>query len=636
MPKWGQMTWRPAFGAWRDAGGVHFRVWAPRALRVDVVLEGEGVRPLAPGTDGCFTGTFADLRSGLLYRYRIDGRGPYPDPASRFQPSGVTGPSELVEADRFSWSDARWSPPALSQLVLYELHVGTFAGQGTFASVAARLPDLVALGVTAVELMPVADFPGDRNWGYDGVALFAPARCYGRPDDLRGLVDQAHALGLAIVLDVVYNHVGPDGAYHAVYSPSYFSTRHRSPWGAAVNLDGPDSRMVREFLIENALHWLHEYHVDGLRLDATHALIDESPRHWLAALAARVRASGLARSVYLIAEDERNLVTLVEPAERGGYGLDAVWADDFHHQVRRLTAGDSEGYFREFSGSGADLAATVKRGWFFCGDRPARDGRREPRGTDPVGTPLERFVICLQNHDQVGNRAFGARLHHQIDLARYRAASALLLCAPETPLLFMGQEWAATTPFLYFTDHEPGLGRRVTEGRRREFRHFSEFADPSAARRIPDPQARATFDSSRLDRTERYREPHASVWRLYQALLRLRRSEPTLQASVTSGELHIETVGDRTILMTRADGSDRLLVAVHFGEAASVEVVQAAPAAASGTDEARWEVVLTTEDAAFTTDGCPPRLTGAASAPTIEFQGPAAIILKAAGRGRAS
>ena len=325
--------WRASLGACCVPGGVRFCVWAPTATRVEVVLESDTpprVHTLAREADGTFVGAVEGARAGSRYRYRLDGTGPYPDPASRFQPDGVHGMSEVIDAGGFHWTDAGWRGVRLADLVVYELHVGTFAPRGTFAAVIGRLPYLRDLGVTAIELMPVADFPGRRNWGYDGVALFAPARCYGRPDDLRALVDAAHRMGLGVLLDVVYNHFGPDGNYLGRFSPYYFSKRHQTPWGDAVNLDGPHSDMVRSFFIENARHWIHEYHIDGLRFDATHALIDDSPRHFLATLTQHVRATVSDRTVLLIAEDHRNLAHIVRAPRDGGWGLDAVWADDFH------------------------------------------------------------------------------------------------------------------------------------------------------------------------------------------------------------------------------------------------------------------------------------------------------------------
>ncbi|MBP1685048.1 MAG: malto-oligosyltrehalose trehalohydrolase [Deltaproteobacteria bacterium] len=620
-------VWQPSWGAWRDSEGVRFRVWAPGRRRVDVVLEAPQqtnvVATLTPAADGSFSAVIPHAAPGDRYRYRLDGEGPYPDPASRFQPDGVHGPSAIIDPCSFSWTDAGWRGVRLNDLVVYELHVGTFTPAGTFAGMMHRLPYLRDLGVTAIEVMPVADFAGSRNWGYDGVAWFAPARCYGQPDDLRRLVDNAHGLGLAVILDVVFNHVGPDGAYLATFSPYYFSTRHQTPWGDAINLDGPHSETVRSVLLEAALHWLHEYHIDGLRLDATHALIDDSPQPFLAELTSRIRTAVSGREVVLIAEDHRNLADMVRPVARGGWGLDGVWADDFHHQTRRALAGDRDGYYRDFSGSLSDLATTLRRGWFYCGQHSQHFGAA--RGTDPAGLAPSQFVICLDNHDQIGNRAFGERLHHQIDLATYRAASVLLLCAPQTPLLFMGQEWAASAPFQYFTDHNPQLGKLITEGRRREFKEFSAFSDPQARARIPDPQDPATFVRSRLDWSEAEREPHAALVRLYHALLRLRRTEPLLRAAGWNG-FGALAVNEHCLLLRKQDGSGTLLVVIHLRHAGSVNLREPF----WQLPHASWQILLSSEDQAFAVDAIPIRVDLDGSWPEFVFARPGALILKRA------
>ena len=597
---------------------MRFRVWAPKRSRVDVIIESDGgtsMHPLTRATDGTFSAFIAGITAGNRYRYRLDGEGAYPDPTSRFQPEGVHGPSEVVDASRFEWSDTTWQGVRLDELVVYELHVGTFSPRGTFDGLLERLAYLRDLGVTAIESMPVADFPGARNWGYDGVALFAPARCYGRPDDLRRVVDAAHRLGLGVLLDVVYNHLGPDGNYLECFSPYYFSQRHQTPWGAAVNLDGPHSEMVRAFFIENALHWVHEYHVDGLRFDATHALIDDGPRHFLAELSSRVRSSVSGRNVVLIAEDHRNLSHMVRSEAEGGWGLDAVWADDFHHQMQRALAGDREGYYEDYSGSVADVATTLRRGWFFCGEYSTH--LRRPRGTDPSGLAPQHFVICLQNHDQVGNRAFGERLHHQIDLAAYRAATVLLLCAPQTPLLFMGQEWAASAPFLFFTDHDAKLGKLITAGRRREFKSFAAFADATVRERIPDPQAAATFERSRLNWSESVQEPHASTLRLYQELLALRHAEPARQGS-RRNDFDVTVAADGALLGRRVAAGSTLVAVVQLLGAGAVRL----------NEPGRFEQVLSTEDQRFAADPQPVRIAPAGDALVLHFTRPGAVILR--------
>jgi maltooligosyltrehalose trehalohydrolase len=611
--------WKASLGATFVGYGCRFRVWAPEASLVSVVLEGGGDYPMGKSADGYFHITVPGCEPGNLYRYRVDGQGPFPDPASRFQPRGVHGPSQIVDPSAFAWSDHGWTGIAREDLILYELHAGTFTPEGTFLSAAARLPELQELGVTAVELMPVADFAGDRNWGYDGVALFAPARCYGTPDELRRFVDTAHRLGLAVFLDVVYNHFGPDGAYHSAFSEHYFSKAHNSPWGDGINFDGPNSEPVRDFVIENALHWVHEYHVDGLRLDSTHAIVDDSPRHIVASLASAVRTSLAAsgRRGIVIAEDVRNVASIVQAEHDGGWGLDAVWADDFHHQVRRALAGDHDGYYEDFDGSATAIAETARKGWFYCGQYAPHYGKE--RGTDPTGLEYTRFVLLLQNHDQIGNRAFGDRLHHTIDVAAYRAASALLLVLPEIPLLFMGQEWAASTPFLFFTDHHPELGLAVTEGRRREFGTFRAFANPEIRDAIPDPQALSTFVSSRLCRREREQEPHASVLRLYGALLALRKSEPALRGAGRSGELTAAASGEDALIIRREAGGREVLAVIRLRGAGAVDL-------GAWLADGGWQTVLTTEDPRFATDGVPPAIDLAGAA--IRFERPGAVLLR--------
>lgn len=516
----------PALGAEPDRRGVSFAVWAPTHDRVEVLLE-DGVRvALRKDADGFHRGRVEGIGAGARYRVALDGGPAFPDPVSRFQPEGVHGPSEVVDPRAFAWTDADWPGLDLSALSIYELHVGTFTPEGTFDALRRCLPYLAELGVSAVELMPVHDFPGSRGWGYDPAALFAPCRAYGSPDDLRRLVDEAHGLGLGVLLDVVYNHLGPDGAYWAAFGP-VLTDRHQTAWGKAINLDQEHARGVRDALLLNAIRWLTEYHVDGLRLDAIFALADNSSEHWLAELSRRVaEVAGPKR--LLIAEDHRNLAHVVRPRERGGYGLDAVWADDFHHLMRRFLTGDRHGWFRDFPSSTAALAECIESRWYH---------RSPPRGTPADDLPYERFVTCIQNHDQVGNRPAGDRLHHVVAPAVYRAASALLLFAPQTPLLFMGQEWAASTPFLYFTDHEAELGAKVSRGRRAEFADFPGFAGD-----VPDPQAPSTFEASKLDHEERSRPPHRHVHALYRALLeaRSRLSGPVRAESPAEGLVIIE------------------------------------------------------------------------------------------------
>jgi maltooligosyltrehalose trehalohydrolase len=606
------------FGALPERDGVRFRAFegASRPLHLELRTgAAAGLHRLESRGDGTQERLIPGAGAGDLYSYVIDGAR-RPDPASRFQPDGVHGPSEVIDPDPFRWRRDSW-PLERQNLVIYELHVGTFTDRGTFAAARERLPELQALGVTAIELMPVAEFPGRRNWGYDGVGLYAPSHHYGRPDDLRALVDAAHRLGIAVLLDVVYNHLGPEGAYLPQFQPEYLTDRHETPWGSAVNLDGPGAPTVRSFIVDNAVHWVREYRLDGLRLDATHSLHDDSRTHIVSEIAAAVRTAA-GRPVAIFAEDHRNLSPLVEARERGGWGLDGIWADDFHHVVQCRLAGDAHGYYMDYSGSTDELARTLTQGWLFTGQHSRHSGQR--RGTDPSSTPMDRFLVCLQNHDQIGNRAAGDRLHHTIDHASWRAVSTLLLTSPMTPLLFMGQEWAASAPFQYFTDLEPQLGRLVTEGRRREFEDFPEFADRSALARIPDPQDPATFERSRLDWSERASPAHAGCLALYTELLRLRRTHRALAAS-EAVSADAEAAGEDAVVLRREDEGRRFVIVVRLAGAGPVVVEVDPPCTDAG-------VVLTTEDHRFAGDPQPPRIDVGPGRIAIEFGRPGAVILE--------
>jgi maltooligosyltrehalose trehalohydrolase len=614
-------------GVWFKNQNAHVRVWAPEARSIDLVLEstkGSSPRlPLKSTGDGYFTGRFPEIPAGTQYRFLVDGDRALPDPASRFQPEGVHGPSQVVDPAQFAWTDATWTGLSMEDLILYELHVGTFSPEGTFNGVRKKLQHLQSLGITAIELMPVADFPGDRGWGYDGVDLFAPARCYGTPDDLRQLVDDAHTMNIGVFLDIVYNHLGPEGAYLGAFSPYYFSSRHKSPWGDAVNLDNTHCRPVRDFFIENALHWIHEYHIDGLRLDATHAMVDDSATHFLQELTEKVNTSlRQERKVLLIAEDDRNLAKLIQPVDQGGYGLDGVWADDFHHQIRRMLAGDDDGYFQDFTGDTEDLAQTIRQGWFYTGQKSAF--RKTPRGTPTTGIPPQKFVHCIQNHDQVGNRALGDRLNATLDPAAFRAVSALLLLSPATPLIFMGQEWGASAPFCYFTDHPEALGKSVTEGRRNEFRHFKAFSDPESRKTIPDPQALSTFLNCKLNWDESNREPHAGTLRLYRELLKLRNTEPALQSSENSF-FEVRALDANTLALKRQTSHrNSLLVVACLKNSGRVD--SGPSPVMRPPDGCQWRLLLTTEDAAFTSSSRLPQVTLKSGAVMLNFQGPCTAV----------
>jgi maltooligosyltrehalose trehalohydrolase len=608
-----------ALGATPHGSRTHFRVWAPEHTCVELRLERSGARELRALTrdsEGYWSAALDDVRAGDLYRYRLgnDDRRAFPDPASRFQPDGVHGPSEVIDLGGFRWTDRDWQPPRRDDLTIYELHIGTFSPQGTFRGAMDRLAYLAQLGVGAIELMPVGDFPGARNWGYDGVAIFAPSRAYGRPEDLQALVNAAHQHGIAVILDVVYNHFGPDGAYANAFSPYYFTDRHKSPWGQGVNMDGPHSADVRGFFIANALHWIREYHIDGLRLDATHAIQDDGPRHFLEELTTTIREA-VPRPVLVTAEDHRNLASMLLPPSGGGWGIDAVWADDFHHQVRVHVARDREGYYKDYTGSAEDIAGTIRQGWFFTGQHSTHHGH--PRGTRPEAIDPRQFVVCVQNHDQVGNRADGTRLNHQVDGATFRAISALLLVVPETPLIFQGQEWATRAPFLFFTDHGEELGRSVTDGRREEFASFAAFADPARRAAIPDPQAPETFERSRLPWHELAQPEHASMLRLYQRVIGLRATAAALRAS-DRGSFDARALDAETIVIVRRGGDQRVWIVVRLAGGGTVTVCGAAAA----------HTLLTTEDPDLTVDPAPLEIMPQGEHANVRFVRPGAVILQ--------
>ncbi|GAC1319654.1 MAG: malto-oligosyltrehalose trehalohydrolase [Acidimicrobiales bacterium] len=506
-------------------------MWAPRAAKVDIVTEDRARHPLTPTGGGWWHS--GPLLPGTRYRLSVDDGEARPDPRSPWQPEGLDGPSATVDHGAFAWTDGRWNGPRpLASAVFYELHVGTFDPQGTFDGVIAHLDHLRSLGVTHLELMPVNEFPGVRGWGYDGVLLYAPHHAYGGPEGLKRLVDAAHAVGLAIVLDVVYNHLGPSGNHLADFGP-YFTDRYATPWGDAVNLDGEGSDEVRRFFIDNALMWLRDYHVDALRLDAVHALLDASATHLLEQLAAEVSTlSGhVGRQFQLIAESDLNDPRIVARREVGGYGIDAQWSDDFHHALHAVVTGETEGYYADF-GSLHQLATALTRAWVYAGEYSPHRGR--VHGRLPLGIPGWRFLGYLQDHDQIGNRATGDRVAASVSTGRLLAGAAIVACAPFTPLLYMGEEWGTTSPFPYFVDHtDADLADAVREGRRREFAAFGW--DPMS---IPDPQDPQTHRRAVLDWHEQQVEPHATVLAWHRALLELRHRRPEL----TDGRLDLADV----------------------------------------------------------------------------------------------
>jgi maltooligosyltrehalose trehalohydrolase len=555
----------------QPAGGVHFRVWAPKCRKVEVVLEGEiiagsemlqRVVELEPGEDGYFADLAADATNGSLYRYRLDEGKTYPDPASRYQPHGPDGPSQVVDPDAYSWSDKRWKGLTLEGQVLYELHLGTFTREGTWTAAAQRLSRLAELGVTAVEVMPVAEFPGAYGWGYDGVDLFAPYHHYGTPDDMRRFVDQAHALAIGVLLDVVYNHLGPDHCYHHAFS-QYYPHRKRpgNDWGDSLNFDGPKSGRVREYFIANAGYWISEYHLDGLRLDATQAIHDNSKENMIAAVCKHARAAAGKRNVLLVAENEPQNVRLIGQEEQGGYGLDGLWNDDFHHSARVALTGHAEAYYCDFRGTAQELISAVKWGYLFQGQ--IAKWPRKRRGTCAFGVPAARFVTYLENHDQVANSALGLRIRELTSPGRYRALTALWLLAPQTPMLFQGQELGTSKPFLYFSDHRDHLADLVREGRREELAGFRSTTHPALRDFLPDPSSPESFEVSKLDEPENYADLPA--YALIHDLLKLRREDEIFREQ-TSQRLHGAVLGPEAfVLRYFSKGTDCRLILINLG-----------------------------------------------------------------------
>jgi maltooligosyltrehalose trehalohydrolase len=543
---------------------------------VEVVLEAGGpgagtATLLNPEPGGYHSGRVAAARVGSRYRYRLDGKDAFPDPASRFQPEGPHGPSEVIEPDAFRWTDRDWQGVTLRGQVIYEMHIGTFTPEGTWKAAIQELAELARLGVTVLEVMPVAEFPGRFGWGYDGVDFFAPTRLYGSPNDFRRFVDAAHAAGLGVILDVVYNHFGPDGCYLKQFSDSYFSTKHKTEWGEALNYDGPGSAAVREFITTNAAYWIEEYHLDGLRLDATQSIFDDSTDHILAAVgrSARAAAARHGRSIILFAENEPQHTRLVRPVDQGGYGLDGLWNDDFHHTAKVALTGKTGAYYSDYRGSPQEFISALKYGYLYQGQRYA--WQKKGRGTPTFGVPPAAFAVFLQNHDQVANSGRGLRGHQLTSPGRWRALTALTLLAPGTPILFQGQEFASSSPFLFFVDHNPELARLVRQGRGDFLAQFPSLAAPEARAIFADPGDEKTFRACKLDFSERQRHP--DTYALHEDLLRLRREDPVFAAQRPGG-LDGAVLGDGAFVLRffGTDGDDRLLL-VNLGKDLHLEVV---------------------------------------------------------------
>ena len=513
----------------QQGGVADARVWAPNCRTVEVVIERSGraedVIRLEREADGFFAGRIDDVQAGDRYWYQLDANRRRPDPVSRFQPEGPHGPSAIVDPSQFRWTDAHWRGLSREGQVLYEVHIGTFTPEGTWAAAAERLHDVVDVGVTVIQMMPVADFAGGRGWGYDGVNLYAPTHLYGTPDDLRRFVDRAHALKLGVILDVVYNHLGPDGNYLSEFSTDYFTDRYSNDWGRSLNFEGPQP--ARAFFIENAAYWIQEFHFDGLRLDATQDVHDASPEHVVSELGRRARDAAQGRQLLIVAENEPQTPRMVQDVSAGGYGLDALLNDDYHHAALVALTGHREGYYTDYTGSPQEFVSCSKYGYLYQGQWYTWQKKR--RGEPGLDLPGSAFVHFLQNHDQIANAALGKRVHQLSSPGRYRALTALTLLGPATPLLFQGQEFASSSPFLFFADHQEGLREAIREGRREFLSQFPSARDPAVQRVLPIPDAPRTFERCRLDWSER--EAHRDALNLHRDLLRIRRSDPVIAAA---------------------------------------------------------------------------------------------------------
>jgi len=594
------------------AGGVHFRVWAPKHQRVEVVLEAGPGAPAAIALQaegqGYFTGSVAHVRAGTRYRYKLGTHESelFPDPASRYQPEGPHGPSEVVDPSSFCWTDRDWAGLAgIEGQVLYELHVGTFTPEGTFAAAAEQLPYLAELGVTVLEIMPVAEFTGTFGWGYDGVNLFAPFHHYGTPDDLRRFVDRAHDLGLAVILDVVYNHMGPDGNYLAKFSDDYFSRTHKSEWGDTPNYDGPSCQQVRDFVLANVAYWIEEYHFDGMRIDATQGLFDSGPVHILEEIARQMRASAGRRRVLVVGENEPQRARLLQGSDRGGLGFDMLWSEDFHHAAAVAVTGNREAYFGDYLGSPQELLSLLKRGWLYQGQWNLRQGKR--RGSPALDLAPAAFIAYLQNHDQIANTSIGKRLHAETSPGRLRALTALWLLGPATPLIFQGQEFASASPFHYFSDAPPEVADKMLRSRRKSLEQFPSLATAEMQAQVPSPKSREIFEQSKLDPSSREKDVHAEALALHRELLRLRREDPTLRAGQRRGALDGAVLGPEALVVRWFDpdglGEDRLLF-LNLGIELRLGVTSE-PLLAPPAEKLKWRVLWSSESPQYGGRGTP-------------------------------
>jgi maltooligosyltrehalose trehalohydrolase len=592
-------------------GTASVRVWAPACRRVDFATDKGTIHPLEQESGGVFQGVISGAVAGTRYWFRLDGDRLRPDPVSRYQPEGPHGPSVIVDASTFKWTDTGWGGIDPQGQAVYEMHVGTFTPAGTWAAAAAELETLADLGVTVIEMMPVADFPGRFGWGYDGVNLYAPTRLYGTPEDLRAFIDRAHAAGLGVILDVVYNHLGPDGNYLADFAPHYFTDRYSNDWGQSLNFEGPAA--ARAFFVENAGYWIDEFHFDGLRLDATQDIKDASNPHVIVSLAERAREAGRHRKIYIVAENEPQDTDLARPQPQG-CGLDALWNDDYHHTAVVALTGRREAYYVDYKGSPQELLSCAKYGYLYQGQWYS--WQKNARGSSGLDLPPHAFVAYLENHDQVANSAFGPRLHTTSSPGRYRALTALTLLGPATPMLFQGQEFASSAPFLFFADHGGELKESIRRGRREFLAQFPSLSGPEVANALPSPVEEATFRKSTLNLSER--QTHAAAYALHRDLLRLRLADAVIRRPRRVDGAVIAP--EAFVLRYFGEAEDRLLV-VNLGPDLDLAVLPE-PLLAPPRG-ARWATIWSSESVQYGAQG-----SGAlTTASTWHIPGNAAVLL---------
>jgi maltooligosyltrehalose trehalohydrolase len=589
----------PAGAEVQARGGVHFRVWAPRRNRVEVLFESGHAETLQRGDCGYYSGLVAESGPGARYRFRLDGGDAFPDPVSRFQPEGPHGSSEVIDPSQFHWTDSAWKGVTREGQVIYELHVGTFTPEGTFEAARRQLPQLSETGITVIELMPIADFPGRFGWGYDGVGLFAPVAIYGRPDDLRRFVDDAHGMGIGVILDAVYNHVGPEGNYLKQYSEDYFTDRYENEWGEAINFDGENCQPVRDWVTSNAAYWIDEYHLDGLRLDATQQIFDASPENIMTSLAKAARKAAGDKQIFIVAENEPQSTKLARPAEQGGYGLDALWNDDFHHSARVAATGRNEAYYTDYYGNPQEFVSAAKYGYLYQGQRYKWQKKR--RGSPGLDLPPSRFVAYIQNHDQIANSGKGERLDRLTSAGKLKAITTLLLLGTATPMLFQGQEFAASAPFNFFADLGAELGELVNKGRVRFLSQFPSLAQPETVAVLPHASDPATFERSKLNFEER--QSHTPIYQLHKDLIRLRREDTAFRSQCRGGVDGAVLAQDAFVLRYfGGDAGDRLLF-VNFGR--DLHFYPAPEPLLAPPEDGVWNLLLSTEDPKYGGSGTP-------------------------------